>query len=142
MGLFDLFRRDLSKDPELTQLRDFIIISAADSNYSLDENNNIMDICRQEDIDIGKLKKLFKLDPERIKDNYPTSLVEKSKYLRRLIEVMATDKVCYRQEIEALKSIARNMGFNDQQTDAEIRDYCRSLGKRGLAVLASYEENL
>jgi hypothetical protein len=66
MGLFDLFRRDLSKDPDLTQLRDFIIISAADSNYSLDENNNIMDICRQEDIDIGKLKKLFKLDPERI----------------------------------------------------------------------------
>lgn len=141
MGLFSLFKRDLSNDPDLTRLRDLIIISASDSNYSLDENKMIVDICRQEDIDIDKLQKLFKMDPEKIKDNYPTSLVEKSKYLRRLIEVMATDKVCYPQEIEALMSIARNMGFSDEQTDGEIRDFCKSLGKKGDAVLASYEEN-
>jgi len=141
MGLFDLFKRDLSNDPDLTRLRDLIIISASDSNYSLDENGIILDICRQEGIDIDKLQKLFKMDPEKIKDNYPTSLVEKSKYLRRLIEVMATDKVCYPQEIQAVRSIARNMGFSDDQTDCEIRDYCKSLGKKGDAVLASYEEN-
>ena len=93
MGLFDLFKRDLSNDPDLTRLRDLIIIS------------------------------------------------EKSKYLRRLIEVMATDNVCAPQEIEALRSIAHNMGFSDAQTDDEIRDYCKGLGKRGETVLASYEEN-
>ena len=98
MGLFDLFKRDLSNDPDLTRLRDLIIISASDSNYSLDENGIILNICRQEGIDIDKLQKLFKMNPEKIKDNYPTSLVEKSKYLRRLIEVMATDKVCYPQD--------------------------------------------
>lgn len=141
MGLFDLFKRDLSNDPDLTRLRDLIIISASDCNYSIDENSIILDICREEGIDIDKLQKLFKMDPEKIKDNYPTSLVEKSKYLRRLIEVMATDNVCYTQEIEALKCIARNMGFSDEQTDSEIRDYCKSLGKRGEAILASYEEN-
>lgn len=141
MGLFDLFKRDLSNDPDLTRLRDLIIISASDSNYSLDENSIILDICRQENIDIDKLQKLFKINPEKIKDNYPTSLVEKSKYLHRLIEVMATDKVCYPQEIEALRTIARNLGFSDEQTDSEIRDYCKSLGKKGDAVLASYEEN-
>ena len=141
MGLFDLFKRDLSNDPDLTRLRDLIIISASDSNYSLDENGIILDICRQEGIDIDKLQKLFKMDPEKIKDNYPTSLVEKSKYLRRLIEVMATDNVCAPQEIEALRSIAHNMGFSDDQTDSEIIDYCKSLGKKGEAVLASYEEN-
>ena len=141
MGLFDLFKRDLSNDPDLTRLRDLIILSASDSHYSLDENGIILDICRQEGIDIDKLQKLFKMDPEKIKDNYPTSLVEKSKYLRRLIEVMATDKVCYPQEIEAVRSIARNMGFSDDQTDSEIIDYCKSLGKKGEAVLASYEEN-
>jgi len=54
---------------------------------------------------------------------------------------MATDKVCYPQEIEALRSIARRMGFSDDQTDGEIRDYCKCLGKKGEAVLASYEEN-
>ena len=127
MGLFDLFKRDLSNDPDLTRLRDLIIISASDSNYSLDENGIILNICRQEGIDIDKLQKLFKMNPEKIKDNYPTSLVEKSKYLRRLIEVMATDKVCY--------------PHTDEQTDAEIRDYCKCLGKKGDAVLASYEEN-
>ena len=141
MGLFDLFKRDLSNDPDLTRLRDLIIISASDCNYSIDENSIILDICREEGIDIDKLQKLFKMDPEKIKDNYPTSLVEKSKYLRRLIEVMDTDNVCYTQEIEALKCIARNMGFSDEQTDSEIRDYCKSLGKRGEAILASYEEN-
>ncbi|MBO6192290.1 MAG: hypothetical protein IJ804_07945 [Prevotella sp.] len=141
MGLFDLFKRDLSNDPDLTRLRDLIIISASDSNYSLDENGIILNICRQEGIDIDKLQKLFKMNPEKIKDNYPTSLVEKSKYLRRLIEVMATDKVCYPQEIEALRNISRNLGFTDEQTDAEIRDYCKCLGKKGDAVLASYEEN-
>ena len=141
MGLFDVFKRDLSNDPDLTRLRDLIIISASDSNYSLDENSIILDICRQENIDIDKLQKLFKINPEKIKDNYPTSLVEKSKYLHRLIEVMATDKVCYPQEIEALRTIARNLGFSDEQTDSEIRDYCKSLGKKGDAVLASYEEN-
>lgn len=141
MGLFNLFKRDLSNDPDLTRLRDLIIISASDSDYSLDENKMILDICRQEDIDIDKLQKLFKMDPEKIKDNYPTGLVEKSRYLRRLIEVMATDKVCYPQEIKALRSIARNMGFSDEQTDGEIRDYCKSLGSKGDAVLASYEEN-
>ena len=141
MGLFDLFKRDLSNDPDLTRLRDLIIISASDSNYSLDENGVILNICRQEGIDIDKLQKLFKMNPEKIKDNYPTSLVEKSKYLRRLIEVMATDKVCYPQEIEALRNISRNLGFTDEQTDAEIRDYCTCLGKKGDAVLASYEEN-
>ena len=109
MGLFDLFKRDLSNDPDLTRLRDLIIISASDSNYSLDENGIILNICRQEGIDIDKLQKLFKMNPEKIKDNYPTSLVEKSKYLRRLIEVMATDKVCYPQEIEALRNISRNI---------------------------------
>ena len=131
MGLFSLFKRDLGNDPDLTRLRDLIIISASDSNYSLDENNVILNICRQEGIDIDKMQKLFKMDPEKIKDNYPTSLVEKSKYLRRLIEVMASDKVCYAQEIKALRSIARNMGFSDEQTDGEIRDYCKSLGKKG-----------
>ena len=141
MGLFDLFKRDLSNDPDLTRLRDLIIISASDSNYSLDENGIILNICRQEGIDIDKLQKLFKMNPEKIKDNYPTSLVEKSKYLRRLIEVMATDKVCYPQEIEALRNISRNLGFTDEQTDAEIRDYCKCLGTKGDAVLASYEEN-
>ena len=141
MGLFSLFKRDIGNDPDLTRLRDLIIISASDSNYSLDENNVILNICRQEGIDIDKMQKLFKMDPEKIKDNYPTSLVEKSKYLRRLIEVMASDKVCYAQEIKALKSIARNMGFSDEQTDGEIRDYCKSLGKKGDVVLASYEEN-
>ena len=141
MGLFSLFKRDIGNDPDLTRLRDLIIISASDSNYSLDENGIILDICRQEGIDIDKLQKLFKMDPEKIEDNYPTSLVEKSKYLRRLIEVMATDKVCYPQEIEAVRSIARNMGFSDDQTDSEIIDYCKSLGKKGEAVLASYEEN-
>lgn len=141
MGLFDLFKRDISNDPDLTRLRDLIIISASDNNYSVDENSIILDICREEGIDIDKLQKLFKMDPEKIKDNYPTSLIEKSKYLRRLIEVMATDKVCYPQEIEALRSIARRMGFSDDQTDAEIRDYCKSLGKKGDEVLASYEEN-
>ena len=130
MGLFDLFKRDLSNDPDLTRLRDLIIISASDSNYSLDENGIILNICRQEGIDIDKLQKLFKMNPEKIKDNYPTSLVEKSKYLRRLIEVMATDKVCYPQEIEALRNISRNLGFTDEQTDAEIRDYCKCLGKK------------
>ena len=114
MGLFDLFKRDLSNDPDLTRLRDLIIISASDSNYSLDENGIILNICRQEGIDIDKLQKLFKMNPEKIKDNYPTSLVEKSKYLRRLIEVMATDKVCYPQEIEALRNISRNLGFTDE----------------------------
>jgi hypothetical protein len=54
---------------------------------------------------------------------------------------MATDKVCYPQEIEALRNISRNLGFTDEQTDAEISDYCKSLGKKGDAVLASYEEN-
>ena len=141
MGLFDLFKRDLSNDPDLTRLRDLIIISASDSDYSLDENSVILNICRQEGIDIDKLQKLFKMDPEKIKDNYPTSMVEKSKYLRSLIEVMASDKVCYPQEIEALKSIAYNMGFTDEQTECEIKDYCKSIGKRGDAVLASYEEN-
>jgi lipoate-protein ligase A len=141
MGLFDLFKRDLSNDPDLTRLRDLIIISASDSNYSMDENSIILDICREEGIDIDKLQKLFKMDPEKIKDNYPTSLVEKSKYLRRLIEVMATDNVCHSQEIEALRSIAHRMGFSDEQTDGEIRDYCKGLGKKGEEVLASYEEN-
>lgn len=141
MGLFSLFKRDLSNDPDLTRLRDFIIISASDSNYTLDENKIILDICRQENVDIDKLQKLFKMDPEKIKDNYPTSLVEKSKYLRRLIEVMATDKVCYTQEIEALRCIAHNLGFSDEQTDSEIRDYCKCLGKKGEVVLVSYEEN-
>ena len=141
MGLFDLFKRDLSNDPDLTRLRDLIIISASDNNYSMDENSIILDICRQEGIDIDKLQKLFKMDPEKIKDNYPTSLVEKSKYLRRLIEVMATDNVCHSQEIEALRSIAHRMGFSDEQTDGEIRDYCKGLGKKGEEVLASYEEN-
>ena len=141
MGLFDLFKRDISNDPDLTRLRDLIIISASDSNYSMDENSIILDICREEGIDIDKLQKLFEMDPEKIKDNDPTSLVEKSKYLRRLIEVMATDKVCYPQEIEALRNIAHRMGFSDEQTDGEIRDYCKSLGKKGDAVLASYEEN-
>ena len=141
MGLFDLFKRDLSNDPDLTRLRDLIIVSASDSDYSLDENSVILNICRQEGIDIDKLQKLFKMDPEKIKDNYPTSMVEKSKYLRSLIEVMSSDKVCYPQEIEALKSIAYNMGFTDEQTECEIKDYCKSIGKRGNAVLASYEEN-
>jgi lipoate-protein ligase A len=141
MGLFDLFKRDLSNDPDLTRLRDLIIISASNSNYSMDENSIILDICREEGIDIDKLQKLFKMDPEKIKDNYPTSLVEKSKYLRRLIEVMATDNVCHSQEIEALRSIAHRMGFSDEQTDGEIRDYCKGLGKKGEEVLASYEEN-
>ena len=141
MGLFDLFKRDLSNDPDLTRLRDLIIISASDSNYSMDENSIILDICREEGIDIDKLQKLFKMDPEKIKDNYPTSLVEKSKYLRRMIEVMATDNVCCTQEIEAIKSIARTMGFTNEQTDSEIRDYCKSIGKKGDAVLASYEKN-
>ena len=69
MGLFDLFKRDLSNDPDLTRLRDLIIISASDSNYSLDENGIILNICRQEGIDIDKLQKLFKMNPEKIKDN-------------------------------------------------------------------------
>ena len=37
MGLFDLFKRDLSNDPDLTRLRDMLIISASDNNYSMDE---------------------------------------------------------------------------------------------------------
>ena len=141
MGLFDLFKRDLSNDPDLTRLRDLIIVSASDSDYSLDENSIILNICRQAGINIDKIQKLFKMDPEKLKENYPTSMVEKSKYLRSLIEVMASDKVCYPQEIEALKSIAHNMGFTDEQTECEIKDYCKSIGKRGDAVLASYEEN-
>lgn len=141
MGLFSLFKHDISNDPDLTRLRDLIIISASDSNYSLDENNMILDICRQENIDVDKMQKLFKIDTEKIKDNYPTSLVEKSKYLRRLIEVMATDKVCYPQEIETLRCIAHHLGFTDEQTDNEIRDYCKCIGKKGNAVLESYEKN-
>ena len=65
MGLFDLFKRDLSNDPDLTRLRDLIIISASDSNYSMDENSIILDICREEGIDIDKLQKLFKMNPEK-----------------------------------------------------------------------------
>jgi hypothetical protein len=141
MGLFSLFKQDLSKDPDLTRLRDLIIISASDSDYSLDENKIILDICRHEGISIGKMQKLFKINPETIKDNYPTSLVEKSQYLRRLIEVMATDKVCHHDEIDAVFDISRKLGFIDEQTDAEIRDYCRSLGKNGVKVLESYESN-
>ena len=141
MGLFNLFKKDLSKDPDLTRLRDLIIISASDSDYSLDENKIILDICRHEGISINKLQKLFKINPETIKDNYPTSLVEKSQYLRRLIEVMATDKVCHHDEIAAVFDISRKLGFIDEQTDAEIRDYCRSLGKNGVKVLESYESN-
>ena len=72
MGLFDLFKRDISNDPDLTRLRDLIIISASDNNYSVDENSIILDICREEGIDIDKLQKLFKMDPEKIKDNYPS----------------------------------------------------------------------
>ena len=45
MGLFSLFKRDLSNDPDLTRLRDLIVIGAADSDYSLKENETIVDIC-------------------------------------------------------------------------------------------------
>ena len=71
MGLFDLFKRDLSNDPDLTRLRDLIIISASDSNYSMDENSIILDICREEGIDIDKLQKLFKMTQRKSRTTTP-----------------------------------------------------------------------
>lgn len=141
MGLFNLFKKDISTDPEMTRLRDLVIICASDNDFSSDENKAIMDICRKEGISIGKLKKIFNIDPETIKDNYPTSLVEKAKYLHRLIEVMTSDKVCQPNEIEAVFGIAKTLGFTEAQTDGEIRDYCRSLGKTGDSILESYKQN-
>ena len=142
MGLFSLFKRDLSNDPDLTRLRDLIVIGAADSDYSLKENETIVDICHRQGIPAHKIETLFKIAPERIKDIYPMTLEAKGRYLRQLIEVMTVDEVCYAEEIEMLYFIARNIGFTQQQVDEEVETFCQQAGKKkGARILASFQKN-
>lgn len=142
MGLFSIFKRDEGIDPDMTLLRDLIVIGASDSDYSLTENEHIVSICHKLGIPAKKLKKVFSMDPDRIKDVYPNTPQGREEYVIQLIDVMAADAVCKTREIQMLYHIADKMHYTHQQVDDLVRAYCKQVGgKRGERILDSFLEN-
>ena len=107
MGIANWFTNDLSsKDRVLT--RDLISMAIADGEFTEDERQEILRICRKQGISEKEL--LDSLRGENI--HIPKTLEEKFNYMSHLIGVMNADGVCSPLEIHTLEVLAKRIGFN------------------------------
>lgn len=107
MSIVHWFTNDLSsKDRELT--RDLISMAIADGEFTEDERQEILRICRSQGISEKEL-----LDSLRGEDIHtPKTQEEKFNYMAHLIGVMNADRKCSPLEVHTLEILAKRIGFN------------------------------
>lgn len=107
MGLIHWFSNNLNtKERVLT--RDLISMAIADGEFTENERQEILDICKQESISEVEL-----MDSLRGKDiNIPKTKEEKFDYIAHLINVMKVDDYCSPLEIRTLEVLGKQLGYN------------------------------
>lgn len=107
MGIVNWFNSHLDeKDRELT--RDLISIAIADGEFSEEERQEIIRICRLEGV--SNIELADSIRGKKI--IVPKEKEEKEKYILHLIGIMKVDHYCSSLEIHMLYTLAKRLGIS------------------------------
>ncbi len=119
MGIVDWFTNDLSTE-ERTLMRDLLSVAIADHEFSEEEQEAILEICKTEGVSVVEMMDSIREKGAREKKLRSTD--EKKKYLLHLIRMMSADGKYPSIEIHIIEVVAKKLEVNPMQLLSFVLD--------------------
>lgn len=135
MGIADWFVNNLNSEERILT-RDLISIAIADKEFTEEEKNLILHICKIEEISNVELLDSIrnsKADGEKLR-----TLEEKKNYLIHLISLMSVDKKYPSLEMHIIDIIAKKIGVSHMQLMSFVADEVKDNNfsqQEGIAII-------
>lgn len=135
MGIADWFVNNLNSEERILT-RDLISIAIADKEFTEEEKNLILHICKIEEISNVELLDSIrnsKADGEKLR-----TLEEKKNYLIHLIRLMSVDKKYPSLEMHIIDIIAKKLGVSHMQLMSFVADEVKDNNfsqQEGIAII-------
>lgn len=135
MGIADWFVNNLNSEERILT-RDLISIAIADKEFTEEEKNLILHICKIEEISNVELLDSIrnsKADGEKLR-----TLEEKKNYLIHLISLMSVDKKYPSLEMHIIDIIAKKLGVSHMQLMSFVADEVKDNNfsqQEGIAII-------
>lgn len=142
MSIVDWFVNDLNSEERILT-RDLISVALADKEFSGDEKNEILDICKKENISEEDFINSIRGRETGIKP--PQTLEEKKKYLLYLIKVMSVDKDYPLLELHIIEIIAKKIGISQIQIISFVLDEINDKNisqEEGLTIIDKFVKHM
>ncbi|MCR5679950.1 MAG: hypothetical protein K6G08_07060 [Prevotella sp.] len=117
MGIVDWFTNDLNAE-ERVLTRDLLSVAFSDNEFSEEELNAVIDICRTEDISSEEM--MDSIRNRKANATKLNTLEEKKRYLLHLIRMMTVDRLSSPMELHVIEVISRKIGVSPFQIIAFI----------------------